>query len=69
MWSYLHERHKRGFIGVPLLSGVFVFLGAMIGHDMPQGQLTMPIGVFAEMDADAGLITLLEAAVISNKNS
>ncbi len=43
-------------------------LGAMIGHEMPQGQLTVPIGVLAEIDADAGIITLLEAAVISKSS-
>lgn len=38
-----------------------VFMDAAIGHVTPK--LTIPIGVEAEMDADAGSIRLLEAAV------
>lgn len=41
--------------------GVPAFQGAMIGH--VAGQVTMPLGVMAEMDADVGTIRLLESAV------
>jgi len=38
------------------------FSGAMFGHDMPQGQITLPQGILAEIDATAGTIELLEVA-------
>jgi muramoyltetrapeptide carboxypeptidase len=41
--------------------GVPVFAGAMIGH--VDRQFTLPLGVQVEIDADAGTITMLEAAV------
>lgn len=34
--------------------GVPAFSGAMFGHDLVDGQYTLPIGVMAEIDADAG---------------
>jgi len=42
--------------------GVPAFQGAMIGHIADQ--VSVPVGVMAEMDADAGTITVLEAAVV-----
>jgi muramoyltetrapeptide carboxypeptidase len=45
-----------GALGIP------AFQGAFIGH-MPD-QFTIPVGVMAEMDAGAGTLKLLEAAVI-----
>jgi muramoyltetrapeptide carboxypeptidase len=42
-------------LGVPALSGV------MIGHI--EDQTTLPIGCLAELDADAGTLTLLESGV------
>ncbi|MCT2401360.1 S66 peptidase family protein [Novosphingobium mangrovi (ex Huang et al. 2023)] len=41
--------------------GVPAFQGAMIGHIA--AQVSMPVGVMAEIDADAGTIRMLEAAV------
>ncbi len=41
--------------------GVPAFQGAMIGHI--SGQISMPVGVMAEIDADAGTIRMLEPAV------
>ena len=41
--------------------GVPCYFGAMIGH--VEQQSTVPVGVLAEMDADAGELTLLERAV------
>lgn len=41
--------------------GVPAYVGAMIGHQARQ--FTVPIGVEVEMDATAGTITMLEAAV------
>lgn len=41
--------------------GVPVFSGAMIGHI--SNQLSLPVGVRAELDADAGTIRILEPAV------
>lgn len=40
----------------------------MFGHDMPMGQITLPQGVLAEIDATAGTIELLETAVTTPKN-
>jgi len=40
------------------------FQGAMFGHDIDDGQYTMPIGTMVEMDADKGTITMLESGVI-----
>lgn len=42
--------------------GVPAFQGAMIGH--VAGQISIPMGVMAEIDADAGTIRLLEPAVV-----
>ena len=42
--------------------GVPVYSGAQFGH-VPR-KFTLPLGVMAEMDADAGTIRLLEAAVV-----
>ncbi|MEM6648069.1 MAG: LD-carboxypeptidase [Bacteroidota bacterium] len=42
--------------------GIPAFRGAMIGHIADK--FTVPVGVEAEMDADAGTITMLEAAVV-----
>lgn len=50
----LFRQHTRD-LGVP------VFMGAAIGHVSPK--LTVPLGVEAEIDAEAGTIRLLEAAV------
>lgn len=41
--------------------GVPAFQGAMIGH--VAGQISIPVGAMAEIDADAGTIRLLEPAV------
>lgn len=41
--------------------GVPAFQGAMIGHI--SGQISLPLGALAEIDADAGTIRLLEPAV------
>ena len=41
--------------------GVPAFYGAMIGH--VDRQFTLPLGIQVELDADAGTITMLEAAV------
>ncbi|WP_404479630.1 LD-carboxypeptidase [Novosphingobium sp. BL-52-GroH] len=41
--------------------GVPAFQGAMIGH--VAGQVSLPVGALAEIDADAGTIRLLEPAV------
>lgn len=48
-------RHHLAPLGVP------VFQGALIGHIA--NQFSMPIGIRAEMDADAGTIRILDAAV------
>jgi len=42
-------------------SGVPAFQGAMVGHQ-PR-QFTLPVGVLAEIDADAGTLRMLEPAV------
>jgi muramoyltetrapeptide carboxypeptidase len=42
--------------------GVPAFQGAMIGHIA--GQISLPVGALAEIDADAGTIRLLEPAVV-----
>ena len=42
--------------------GVPAYSGAMIGH--VDRQFTLPLGVQVEMDAEAGLITMLEGAVV-----
>ena len=42
--------------------GVPVYSGAMIGH--VDRQFTLPLGIQVELDADAGTITMLEAAVV-----
>jgi muramoyltetrapeptide carboxypeptidase len=42
--------------------GVPAYQGAMIGHQ--DRQFTVPIGVEAELDADAGTLRMLEAAVL-----
>jgi muramoyltetrapeptide carboxypeptidase len=42
-------------LGVPLVSGL------PFGHAVPQ--LTVPLGVVAELDADAGSLTLLQPAL------
>jgi muramoyltetrapeptide carboxypeptidase len=42
--------------------GVPAYQGAMIGHQ--DRQFTMPVGVEAELDADAGTISMLEPAVV-----
>jgi len=42
--------------------GVPAFQGLMIGH--VAGQVSVPVGVMAEMDADAGTLRLLEPAVV-----
>ncbi|MDI1294754.1 MAG: LD-carboxypeptidase, partial [bacterium] len=41
--------------------GVPAFAGALFGH--VANQFSLPVGVRAEIDADAGTIRLLEAAV------
>jgi muramoyltetrapeptide carboxypeptidase len=41
--------------------GVPAYQGAMIGHQ--ERQFTVPVGVVAEVDADAGTLTMLEPAV------
>jgi muramoyltetrapeptide carboxypeptidase len=41
--------------------GVPAYYGAMFGH--VGRQFTLPVGVQAEIDADAGTLTMLEAAV------
>jgi muramoyltetrapeptide carboxypeptidase len=53
--SDLFQQHFRP-LNIP------VFQGAFIGH-MPD-QFTIPVGVRAEMNADAGTLRLLEAAVL-----
>lgn len=45
-----------GALDVPVLSGL------VIGHT--DDQLTLPLGVMAELDADAGTLTIAEAAVV-----
>ncbi|GIU73674.1 MAG: peptidase U61 [Bryobacteraceae bacterium] len=45
-----------GELDVPVLSGL------VIGHT--DDQLTLPLGVMAELDADAGTLTIEEAAVV-----
>jgi muramoyltetrapeptide carboxypeptidase len=42
--------------------GVPAYQGAMIGHQ--ERQFTVPVGVAAEVDADAGTLTMLEPAVV-----
>jgi muramoyltetrapeptide carboxypeptidase len=42
--------------------GVPVFRGAMVGHI--ERQFTLPLGIETEIDADRGIIRLLEAAVL-----
>jgi len=42
--------------------GIPAWYGSMIGHI--EKKFTMPLGVEAEIDADAGRITLLEPAVV-----
>lgn len=42
--------------------GIPAFRGAMIGHI--RDKFTVPVGITAEMDADAGTIRLLEPAVV-----
>ncbi len=44
--------------------GIPAWYGAMIGH--VENKFTMPVGVEAEINADAGTIRLLESAVISS---
>ena len=41
--------------------GVPAYQGAMIGHQARQ--FTVPVGVEAELDADAGTLRMLEPAV------
>jgi muramoyltetrapeptide carboxypeptidase len=41
--------------------GVPAYYGAMIGH--VERQFTVPLGVQAELDANAGTLTMLESAV------
>jgi muramoyltetrapeptide carboxypeptidase len=48
-------RHHLGRLGIP------AFQGAWFGHIADQ--FSLPVGVMAEIDADAGTIRLLEAAV------
>ena len=43
-------------LGVPLLSGL------PFGHGRPQ--LTVPLGIEAELDADAGTLSFLEPALV-----
>lgn len=47
---------RLGELGVPMLAGV------PIGHGVPA--LTVPLGVEAELDADAGTLTLLTPALV-----
>jgi len=56
-WT-LHEVLDQilGGLRVPVLSGL------LIGHT--EDQATLPVGVLAEMDAEAGTLTLLESGVI-----
>jgi len=42
--------------------GVLAYAGAMIGHQ--ERQFTVPIGIEAEIDAEAGTIAMLEPAVV-----
>ncbi|MEM1123970.1 MAG: hypothetical protein AAGJ18_26265 [Bacteroidota bacterium] len=42
--------------------GIPVFYGVAIGHI--SDNLTLPIGVKARLDADSGMITLLEKGVV-----
>jgi muramoyltetrapeptide carboxypeptidase len=42
-------------LGVPMVSGL------PFGHSVPQ--LTVPLGVEADLDADAGSLTLLQPAL------
>ena len=53
----IYEVLDRRFSGL----GVPAFQGAMIGHIA--AQVSMPVGVMAEIDADAGTIRMLEPAV------
>lgn len=53
----IYEVLDRQFAGL----GVPAFQGAQIGHIA--GQVSMPVGVMAEIDADAGTISVLEPAV------
>ena len=53
----IYEVLDRQFSGL----GVPAFQGAMIGH--VAAQISIPVGVMAEVDADAGTIRLLEPAV------
>ena len=64
----LAEEPQKAFTFQEVLSqhlkplGIPAFYGAMIGHI--ENKLTVPLGVMAEMDAGAGGIKLLEAAVV-----
>jgi muramoyltetrapeptide carboxypeptidase len=42
--------------------GIPSFYGAMIGHI--ENKYTLPLGIKVEMDADKGIVTLLESAVV-----
>lgn len=53
----VYEVLDRQFAGL----GVPAFQGAMIGH--VAGQMSIPVGAMAEIDADAGTIRMLEPAV------
>ena len=48
-------RDRLGYLGIPVLSGL------MFGHI--SDQTTLPIGCEAELDVEAGTLTLLEAGV------
>ena len=49
-------RHRCASLGIPVVSGL------MIGHIADK--TTVPIGIEAQLDADAGTLTLLEPAVL-----
>jgi len=44
--------------------GVPAIIGLPIGHE--KSQITLPIGIRAELDADKKTVTLLESAVLKN---
>ncbi|MCX6017559.1 MAG: LD-carboxypeptidase [Chloroflexi bacterium] len=60
--SWLHNRSLEDVLGERCRAlGIPAVMGLMIGHI--DDQATVPLGCMAELDADAGTLTLLEAAV------
>lgn len=61
--TWLHNRSLEDVLGERCRAlGIPAYMGAMIGH--VEDQTTVPVGCLAEMDADTGVLTLLESPVL-----